>query len=291
MSNIEMLKQRLLNAGTNKDAAEELKTNYEKVITIRKLARLYHTNEASISLILKENGIKIGNYKHRKSNRKHILNEDFFHDLSSPQAAYWFGFLLADGYLNKNGYIGLDIKDFEHLEKLKSIIGPTLPIYKRVVKNSKRNLKWNDSVIYYMHISSVKLVEAIKLIGMTERKSQREIFPTQINDDMLNIFCRGYFDGDGGFSHCKGQTTFNIRGSKGFLKKYLYIMAENCPLVSINKEISFESGAHRIQFNGNNISKQMVKWLYKDVIDNEGNNLYLNRKYEIVKRILSDKND
>ena len=68
-------------------------------------------------------------------------------------------------------------------------------------------------------------------------------------------------------------------------------MAENCPLVSINKEISFESGAHRIQFNGNNISKQMVKWLYKDVIDNEGNNLYLNRKYEIVKRILSDKND
>jgi hypothetical protein len=279
------LKQKLLNTITNKDAIEELKTNYKKVITIRKLARLYHTNETSIRLILKENSIKIGNYGHRKAYRKYILNEEFFNDLSSPEAAYWFGFLLADGYLNKNGYIGLDIKDFDHLEKLKNVIGPTLPIYKRIVKNSKRNLKWNDSVVYYMHISSVKLVEAVKLIGLTERKSQREIFPTQINDDVLNVFCRGYFDGDGGFSHSNGQTTFNIRGSKDFLEKYLYIMAENCPLVSNNKKISFDSGAHRLQFNGNNISEQIIKWLYKDIII-EDNGLYLNRKYKIAKQFM-----
>jgi hypothetical protein len=280
MTKLEILKQQL-SGPSKKEGIEELKRTYEQAATIRKLARLYNTNEKIISSILKDNNIKIGNYKHR---RKYSLNENIFNNLSSPEAAYWFGFLLADGYVNKNRYIGLEIKDLEHLEKFKNAINSTAPIYKRIVRNSKRNVKWKDSVIYIIHISSVKLINAVKSIGMIENKSQREIFPN-IDNNTLNIFCRGYFDGDGGFSKCKGQTTINIRGSKDFLEKYLDILVKNCLLTSNNKKISFDCGAHKLQFNGNNVSKRIVKWLYKDIII-ENNGLYLNRKYEIAKQFM-----
>jgi len=60
---LEQLLQKLSDADyeVKNEAIKQLKENYEKVIRIRKLARLYHTNEEKIRSILKECDIKIGN--------------------------------------------------------------------------------------------------------------------------------------------------------------------------------------------------------------------------------------
>lgn len=50
--------------------------------------------------------------------RKYILNENYFESITTPEQAYWLGFLSADGYVNTaQGELELELQeqDQEHL--------------------------------------------------------------------------------------------------------------------------------------------------------------------------------
>jgi hypothetical protein len=265
---------------------EILSKKYNEIGHVRKTARYFHVSEDEIRKLLNRYGLSLGrgnSKKNRGNNRKHTLNDLFFDDINNSNALYWLGFLMADGCVSKY-YIGLDIKDKEHIEKIKLAFESTAPIYTKIIKNNQRNPLWKDSVTYGIHFHSLKLIDAAKRNGLNRKKSLDMVFPEHlINHSLINHFMRGYFDGDGGFSFQKGnQIGFSIRGTKEFLKIYLGILSKNCPLVSMNKKISFESGTHRIQFNGNRVVKQIIGFLYNGAEIET----YLDRKFEVAKKYL-----
>lgn len=118
--------------------------------------------------------------------RKHFVQDDYFDNVDTAEKAYWLGFIAADGCVSdhpsgKGLEIGLAIKDKEHLENLKKIIGGSL--------REKR-----QSVV--LKINSVKIFQALLAIGLTPRKSltcQPWIGP----DELMPHYWRGIIDGDG----------------------------------------------------------------------------------------------
>lgn len=269
----------------------ELQNVYTELGSIQKTAKHYKCRGSNISQLLHEYKIEIYPHKGEQA-RKHPLNEEYFIKYNTnKQALYWLGFLTADGYIKHSKgqyYIGLALakKDKEHLHIFRKCLQSSAPIYKQVVKNSKRNIKYKDSINYGIHIHSKKIVNSLNEFGLLiPNKSLNVLFPDLIiNHKDINHYCRGYVDGDGGFGFQKGQLYFRVRGTKEFLKTLNNVMINNTILDKkcLNKTISYDSGCYSIRYNGNNICKTIVQWLYKDI----KNQIYLPRKYDIIKNVL-----
>jgi len=98
---------------------------------------------------------------------------------------------------------------------------------------------------------------------------------------------RGYFDGDGSFYESKltqgrmvKQVNFSLRGTIKFLKVYRSILERECNLKKRTKDIRINSGIGVLEYGGNGVIKQIVKFLYKDTVT------HLDRKKEIIKKML-----
>lgn len=132
--------------------------------------------------------------------RKYDLNENFFNELNE-KSAYWLGFLYADGYVrikdSKSGELKLKLKetDKEHIEKFLNDIASNKPIKCGIDGKSKF-----CSVSLY----SNKLVKKLIELGCDNNKTQKIRLP-KINEDLMNHFIRGYFDGDGSIYKVKNR--------------------------------------------------------------------------------------
>lgn len=254
-------------------------SKYKEFKNIRKVAFYFHCRAHTVSKILKKNNIDL--YQHRgKAVRKYHFNEQYFDTLTN-ESAYWLGFIAADGCI-RNNYLSVELAEIDksHLFKFKKSLNTEQPIFKKICKNSLRNSKWKDSVNFGIHIHSKYMVNSIKKYNIKEKKSLNFDFSETIyKSNYLNSFCRGYFDGDGGFSNCKGQLTLNFRGTEPFLDKLLFVFKTN-NIIYYNKKISFDSGIFRIQFNGNNVCSNIINWMYKDAT------IFLDRKHEIASKYI-----
>ena len=132
--------------------------------------------------------------------RKYNLNENFFNVLNE-KSVYWLGFLYADGYVRmkdgKSGELKLKLKDTdkEHIEKFLNDIECNKPIKCGIDNKSKFCL-----VTVYSNLLVNKLFE----LGCDNNKTQKIRLP-KLNENLMNHFIRGYFDGDGSISKVKNR--------------------------------------------------------------------------------------
>jgi hypothetical protein len=85
-------KQPIRQRNINIDEAVKL---YKSGLSQKKVGELLNTNQSTVSLALRENGVEI---RPRTTLRTHFLREDAF-DGITEESAYWMGFLMADGYV------------------------------------------------------------------------------------------------------------------------------------------------------------------------------------------------
>jgi hypothetical protein len=186
-----------------------------------------------------------------KQPRKYEINEYSFEKMS-PEAAYWLGFIAADGNIrtkkNHEGTIKgisfhLSKKDKNHLEKFKLFIKSNHPIY-----NDK-----NKPMIVFAVYSKQMYNDLVKW-GIKERKSWSlsshiELIP----DEYKSYFICGLVDGDGCFTISKRGNTTNknvlimsniatLEDIRRYLEKYDIIdkkihstVSKNLFLLSIGK--------------------------------------------------------
>jgi hypothetical protein len=138
--------------------------------------------------------------------RKYNLNENFF-DVLNEKSTYWLGFLYADGYVRmkdgKSGELKLKLKDTDkcHIEKFLKDIECDKPIKCGIDNKSKF-----CSVTVY----SNKMVNKLFELGCVNNKTQVIRLPI-LENDLMNHFIRGYFDGDGSISKVKKRpNSFNV---------------------------------------------------------------------------------
>jgi len=272
---------------------EEIVLKYKELKSIRRLASYLHISQLRMEKYFRDNHLE------RNSKRKYTLNDMFFSN-DTPESFYLAGFIAADGNIydnidSKNKQhnelsISLKAGDILHLEKIKTIIGSDHKLYKRLIKNSKRNVKYKDTVTYNLSIWAPQFINDLRRFNIGHRKSLTYDVPNWLMDHKLvSHFLRGYFDGDGSIVldklalHAKTrQARLHIRGTKDFLHNFHSILYTNCNLKTQHKKISKDSGTGSLQYTGNPNICKIMNYLYDNAT------IYLDRKRARYQEIIDN---
>jgi intein-encoded DNA endonuclease-like protein len=260
---------------------DEIRAMYNNLGSLSKVADQIGSTKEGIRAFMQRHNIPI------KELIKYDVNHGFFKK-ESEEVFYWAGFIAADGCVKHRGsscelQIALSSKDYEHIEKFKNTLNYTGPIRQFIIKNSKRNPKWNDTEKSEIAITSQVLFEDLAKFNIVPRKSLTYTFPDWlVNHPLVNHYMRGYFDGDGSWHWQKykqnkqDQLIFSLRGTVEFLKIYRYILERDIDVPVRTKPIRISSGIGILEYGGNGITNKIAKFLYKNA------NIYLDRKREFV---------
>jgi hypothetical protein len=271
----------------SKDILEEA---YVRLGTLKAVGRELKIDPESIARYMEKFELKFD--KQVKYNCDH----EFF-SRDNEESFYIAGFIAADGCVkDRKGSsgnrrfelgIGLAQTDKEFLEKLRKIMKAETPVRDFLVKNSKRNIEWNDTWKSELIITSKQMCEDLERFNIVPRKSLIYTFPEWMKTHPLkHHFIRGYNDGDGSFyipklkeGHTVEQIYFSLRGTPEFLKEVRYILETECQLPVRDTEIRISSGHGCLEYGGNGVVSKLIDYLYQNAT------VYLERKHKITKMV------
>lgn len=241
-------------------------------LTTNEIGIIMNVSGSSIILELKRQNIP------RTPNRKYKLNETVFADPTNPEAAYWAGFIMADGNISakQNGrryvlFIELSIKDIKHLEKLQQFLQTDKPIYRR-----KRISFGKEREYVRLEIVSKNIYNDLnRIYGITENKS----FDAKCSVIMESnrYFWLGMIDGDGHISKSGKHYTLGLVGSKSMMKQYQRFVQ-----ATLNKTYAISSKGTIFSVGVScEAAIELARHLYAGY-----NGPFLLRKFDIIKKVI-----
>jgi len=216
-----------------------------------------------------------GERLHTKRNRQkptRKVNEGYFNKWS-PNMAYILGFILADGCITEGTYrgysdalkFGVHPKDIDILEKIKQ----------ELESEHKISLGKNAA---HLCITSQKIVDDLKNLGISYRKSLREKIP-KVPEKYTRDFIRGIVDGDGSisFDTRRGYPTLSVCGGRNTMQ---FIRDHFLLLLGINSKVGRRKKSkhylYSIAYRANS-AKSLIDYLYNNA------DLYLERKFRLAR--------
>lgn len=168
----------------------------------------------------------------RCDHRKYRCNDNFFDNIDSEIKAYLLGFLYADGYIAKDGRIGilLNEKDAEIVTLIQQFIAPNSPIQHINYQNFKRDPQIK------IRFKSERLYKKLQEYGFTIDKTHTDCkILYKIPDLYKRDFIRGYTDGDGCVTynkHKKGISAYKVEitwcNGTPYILEEIYDLFSNC---------------------------------------------------------------
>lgn len=206
-----------------------------------------------------------------RSNALYKVNYDYFKNIDDEHKAYWYGFLLSDGYVNEKE-LSLCVKntDIDIIKNFSSDLDTDVPI------------KYNKDNNPFITIVCKELSKSLLDKGFHNRKSWNldfDYIKSYVPHMLLNHFIRGMFDGDGclkyySYSYLKKpQIHFGYTGVKNvceFIKEYF----------DIKRNLVFEGNTtHTIVTRDPNKIIEICTYLYNN------STIYLKRKHDVFNKI------
>lgn len=197
----------------------------------------------------------------------------------TAESAYWAGFIAADGYISDDNtlQICLNFDDTKQLETFKNFTRSSHKITSNTTKYYRSSFGFKNLFI---------ATDLLRNYNITPRKSLTYEFPTQVPEKFLRDFIRGYFDGDGciceSFSNKNSHTATlytTICGSNSFINSISNILKEK---LNITGSVQLKENHSVIKYCTNK-SLILLNYMYKD------SNVYLDRKYNLYKKVLIDR--
>ena len=256
--------------------------NYENM-TIKEIAKVLNRSESAVHIKANRLGLKKYPY---------YCNKDFFNVIDTEEKAYWLGFIVADGYVekgkNNSAELGIELKlsDIEHLRKFnKSINGN----YKISIRERKSPFKENTIIkMCGLRIYSIQMVNDLCNLGVTPHKSHQIKF-VKLREDLIFHFIRGYFDGDGSiYAHDNKKRYIGMKftsGCESFIEDLrLYLFSKG-----INSYISKQENYCELLIGGMANVDKLLNYMYKDAtiyLDRKlQKSIWLYKKFEIEQRL------
>lgn len=210
---------------------------------------------------------------------KYFFDESVFEKINDEMAAYWFGFICADGHVSKTGYqlsFCIQRRDKAHIEKFANLFG--LPVRDYSTKDKRTGTTYLGSRCV---VSSKKLVSDLESKGLQHNKSTTlGASPFQhVPTELLHHFIRGYFDGDGCIARGNEQQyRATVVGTRAFMDRCAREITAQAGLPTPNTE-KHGRKLWAITYGGNHLLKTLSGWLYDDAT------IYLERKHQKFKNI------
>ena len=199
-------------------------------------------------------------------------NKYYFDHISTPNQAYWLGFIAADGGISKKGKcltIELSDKDSALLQQFAHDLQ-----YNKIVYYSR-----NQKGYCRLKISSKKMCDDLLKYNITPNKSLTLSPPSILDESLVRHFIRGLFDGDGSFWY---NTAKNIYGFKivGTYEMMNYVKEKMGLTCSVCKDRNY----YYLNTNGSHIMRKIGEYLYNDT------DLFLKRKRDRLNFVLGETN-
>ncbi|GAA3145351.1 hypothetical protein [Nonomuraea roseoviolacea] len=171
-----------------------------------RIAAAFGVSDMSLRGVLRRRGVTIRG--------EHSLREDAFDDLSAD-AAYWIGFLFADGTVHfRDGLkpqigVSLSERDREHLVKLRDFLGSTHAI---------SDVSSGRACIF--SVRSEKLAHRLLALGRYNGSVDRALVES-------HHFWRGVVDGDGSIGEYSGKAQARLFGNYPLLTAFNGFLASH----------------------------------------------------------------
>ena len=240
--------------------------------TLKSLSNEFKVTPQAIRNLLRKKNIEITS----KKKIKYPRNSNFFENINSKEKAYWLGMMLSDGSITNQYSVNLGLKDKEHIEKFKKAIGA---INNKIIEIQDN--RWSKPYINYrLSIRDKKMVKDLRKYNCIPNKNYIEFDFPNIPEEYYYDFIRGYFDGDGSIYFTNKKYIISFVGNKKFLTTLKKILdKENISLCQNSKsKITYD-----LKISGKKDIQRILHLMY----DNSTEDIRLNRKYEIVQKVIS----
>ncbi len=262
----------------NDEQKIELAKLYKENWKLDDLVKRFGVTKSAIIGILKRRGI------HRAVIRKYVFDATYFDDINSEDKAYWLGFIFGDGSIDATSRslrIDLNNRDRQHLEKFKISIKANYNILK---SNIDMSLLCINDVTFCKKLSKYNIIPNKTYLTTS-------LPMDEIPENLQKHFIRGLLDADGWYTksiHRKGKSQYQFgvcNHSLNIIKQIKnWFKEHNLDGGCIVERSGANSYVCQYTVLGNNNFKNMFKLLYDD------SSIYLDRKYEKIKEILTEIN-
>ncbi len=239
--------------------------------------------------------------KHCKR-KKYNLNDYYFDNINSQEKAYYLGWLISDGWVDKNRtvkdksgklcewssnriHLKLQVKDKMIIHNLKRAIEFDGKI---ITRTNSRNGRKSDTVEIYF--TSYLMRKTLKKYGIIPKKSGYEIFP-RISKKYLPGLISGLFGGDGSVGIVRDKRVKNknlgYRLKSDFCGSYNLLFELRRHLLCnniLNKEASIYREGKTGQLYRFCLTKSETLNLYNWIKKNK--TPFLKRKEDVIKKFL-----
>lgn len=230
------------------------------------IAQDFGIADKTILFHLKKFGVDRNLYYLRRHHTNLHFNNKFFTSLNNEKSAYWFGFILADGYVQGSPRnrlsIELGIKDKNHLIKFAKDIELDINKIKYISSNNTNRIQ----------IYSYSMYQDLVAHGCRQKKSLNMQWP-KIKDQYMNHMIRGYFDGDGHVGKYSKKYSLSICGSLSFLQGL-------CEYLNLHTTIAKQGKIYKLLASNLHYIEFFYHYLYHNA------SVYLDRKHNKFKEIL-----
>lgn len=171
---------------------------YASWTSTHSIANAMNTWRTNITRRIKDAGINLRARKERCPGL--AIRHDAFSSVPlEPEAAYWIGFLMADGYVSCKGkygteYVSLCLSrcDHDHVVLFKKFLGSD---HKLIYKSARDHDGISTKATVTLTFSSTQIANDLASYGVTPQKS----FTAKVSEALENDrdFWRGVIDGDG----------------------------------------------------------------------------------------------
>lgn len=220
-------------------------------------------SDTTVRNILRKSGVK---RRRTGYDRIHLLNEQAFDDLSVEAAAYWLGFLYADGHVRSTGAImlHLHIQDLGHLEKFRLFLGSDATIVQRQRPNGL-------APAVALTVYSAKLGRRLSGLGIVTGRNCFNRVLKELPESNYRHFIRGCIDGDGTISKADQQRRVKLVGQLDMLQWVSSVVAVKVEVPE--RTIYPFKSIYMIAYNGKFQAQKVAEWLYSNAT------VYMERKH------------
>ena len=246
------------------------------------LSRKHNISPYRIKNLLQNNNISIRSRNEQnkyspQNQRKYFINDNYFDNIDCEDKAYLLGFLAADGSIQTDGSIKISLSsvDKELLLKIQSALETNYPIRDSITKDG-----FNVSTFVFR---SSNIREQLTKYNIVRNKTYTYSFPTDLKQEYIASFIKGYWDGDGTVCLSGGYPRTSLCSyRKEFLEEVIDKLHTlyNIPKVKVYKKK--DSNTWYFQYSCES-SRKLYNLFYKNT-----SSLFLERKYLKFKELFGD---
>lgn len=217
-------------------------------LPISKIAKLF-----GVSYTGMRNAIVKAEIETREGNRQYTVDEHVFDVIDNELAAYWLGFIYADGCVHKTYLqVILSQKDKEQVLKLRDFLKSDSPVRLEHYESGTPRAA--------LTVFGVHLTKRLRELGILPSRPDCSLAINAIHPDVMHHFIRGFFDGDGSATKSVQIAICGQRDILEFLRVYFAENAGRNPKIGIYAH----NGIHYIQYHRYHNAKAIARAMYKN---------------------------